>query len=254
MNKVVNIAIIILLAIFISFRINVACNELAREKQLETPQADTKIELPAFYTGVLPCASCPGIQYWLILKEDHYEEISRYQDRDPTDFSKTGLWTLASDTLRILDDDYQTVKTFLLDDVVLELLDSDENSIDTEHPESIRLTKSAESRSIYQQHQKIKEDGVRLVASGNEPFWSVHIEGENKLNFLTPDSTLSFEINKPSGSDDKLSYSAEEDFGKFQLNLVEKYCQDTMSGYLFTHTATIEIAGNSMDGCATFLD
>ena len=254
MNKVVNIVIIVLLALFISFRINVACNELAKEKQLETPETDTKIELPVFYTGVLPCASCPGIQYWLILKEDHYEVISRYQDRDSADFSKTGLWTLAGDTLRILGDDHQTVKTFLYDDDELKLLDRDENRIDTEHPESIRLAKSTESRSIYQQHQKLKEDGVHLVASGNEPFWSVRIEGETKLTFLTPDSTLSFEINKPAGNDDILSFSAEQDFGTFRLNLEEKYCQDTMSGYLFPHTATIEIAGNSMNGCAAFLD
>jgi uncharacterized membrane protein len=255
MNKLVNIVILVLLALFISFRINVACNQLAEQKKTEEPKADMEIEFPAFYSGVLPCASCPGIQYTLILKEGRYEEISGYIDREPGWFTETGIWTLIDDTLRILDNDHQPIKTFLYLDNALELLNREENRVETEHNQAYRLEKSSDFRSIYQHHQQLKEEkDVKLVASGNEPFWAVHLSRDDELLFQTPGSSESYQSGSPEVEDGVVVYRAESKSGEIVLQLDDKYCQDSMSGYLFTHTASITISGRKMTGCASFLD
>jgi uncharacterized membrane protein len=252
MNKFANIAILVLLGIFISFRINVACNQLAQENEVIT-DADT--ELPALFTGVLPCASCPGIQYLLILKKDSFEEVSLYIDRNPGEFTETGTWNINRDTLRISDDSGRLLKSFLYRENELLLLDREENQAGSEHRDSYRLTRSPEFRSIYEQHQRLKEeDGIRLIASGNEPFWGIRIDNENELLFQAPDSSFTITVNKPAEDGGLLIYQSEHDFGEFHLHIEKGVCLDSMSGYPFTHTVSLTLAGQSLNGCALFPD
>jgi hypothetical protein len=52
---------------------------------------------PATYTGELPCADCPGIDYQLNLLDDHaYAMRMIYRDRD-THFDERGHWRLSDD-------------------------------------------------------------------------------------------------------------------------------------------------------------
>ena len=91
MNKFINITILVLLAIFISFRINIACNELRKSGEAE--QENAELSIPSSFTGILPCADCPGIQYVLTLDENSFTEVSRYKDRSSEPFITEGAWS-----------------------------------------------------------------------------------------------------------------------------------------------------------------
>lgn len=55
--------------------------------------ADLPGALPATYTGVLPCADCPGIEYHLDLFPDRAYYLRRvYQDRPDGQFDEIGAW------------------------------------------------------------------------------------------------------------------------------------------------------------------
>lgn len=60
--------------------------------QLKLLDANAPITPPATYTGVLPCADCPGIEYQLDLLTNHrYRQRMDYQDRDAV-FNSHGHW------------------------------------------------------------------------------------------------------------------------------------------------------------------
>lgn len=81
-------------------------------------------EFPAVFTGTLPCASCPGIDYQLLLHSNQSYLLRRYyQERTPGTFDSIGRWQLDGQTLTLTEaDDSQLFR--LLEQGDLELLDS----------------------------------------------------------------------------------------------------------------------------------
>ena len=122
MNKIINIGILLLLILFISFRVNVACNELRSDRLgAEAVQA----ELPVTYTGLLPCDNCPDIQYTLTLDIGKYVEKSFSIEGESAPLQSEGIWELRSDTLYIYNENTSPEKRFLWKDDEIILLDQD---------------------------------------------------------------------------------------------------------------------------------
>jgi copper homeostasis protein (lipoprotein) len=120
MNRVINIGILLLLVLFISFRVNVACNELRSDKSgSEAVQA----ELPVTFTGLLPCDDCPDIQYTLTLEEERYVEKSFSIEGESAPLQSEGIWELISDTLYLFKENTYPDKRFLWKDDKIILLD-----------------------------------------------------------------------------------------------------------------------------------
>lgn len=257
MNKFINITILLLLGIFISLRINVACSEL--EKLSDEKTAEETFSIPVSYSGVLPCASCPGIRYVLVLEDEGFTEASWYIDRDQLPIVQKGDWQQTSDTLRLFDDSGELLKSFLLDDRDIILLDQTEEQNTGDLADSYSLTEVSEFSSILEHHQKLKEDGIKFTASGNEPFWSVRINADRKLNYQTPDTSISLDARKlidsksESAENSTVIFHAELEGTEYILQINPVHCQDDMSGFLFTHTATITIGNNLYRGCGIFL-
>lgn len=124
MNKLINIGILLLLVIFISFRVNVACNELNSDRSNSSGYHD----LPVTFQGILPCESCPEIQYSLTLEEERYIEYSITLQEAITHHHTEGKWKLIADTLYIYDMNDSAVKKFLWrkDEIVLLSQDNSE--------------------------------------------------------------------------------------------------------------------------------
>lgn len=121
MNKFINIGILLLLLIFISFRINVACNQLEKEPADE----ETGLVIPSTYETVLPCASCPGIEYSLTLDENLFLEKNTYIDRSNVPVQIEGIWEIQSDTLILMNDKELIHKRFMITNGSLTLLDNE---------------------------------------------------------------------------------------------------------------------------------
>ncbi len=112
MNKFINITILLLLVIFISFRIHVACNELSREQPAVTPEAE--IILPSSYYGVFTCYTCPETHIELHLNRDIYSETRQYSTREFMPYAGMGNWIITGDTLTTYKDSGLTNLTFLV--------------------------------------------------------------------------------------------------------------------------------------------
>ncbi len=108
-----------------------------------TPQA-TLEPLPASFTGMLPCADCPGIDYRLNLFADHSFFLRRhYRDSDEGTFDAIGRWTRDGEGRLVLRSggDMAPANYLVLDDArALEQLDREGARIDSEL--NYRLTRS----------------------------------------------------------------------------------------------------------------
>ena len=130
-NKFINIGILLLLGIFISFRINVACNQL--DKKPDNPTSSF-LNIPSNYEAVLPCASCPGIEYRLTLTENRFMESNVYIDSSDQSVEIDGTWEIQSNNLVLLKDDERVHKRFMIDNLSLILLDNEGDRIAVVQP------------------------------------------------------------------------------------------------------------------------
>ncbi len=258
MNKFINITILVLLAVFISFRINIACNEL--RKSGETEQENTELSIPSSFTGILPCADCPGIQYVLTLDDNSFTEVSWYKDRSHEPFVTEGSWDQSGDTLRIFENEQDHLKTFLIEGRQLILLDQGEGKITGDLEDKYRLEPVADYQSVKEHHNRLRDEGVEFIASGNEPFWSVRISNDEKLTYTTPDTSIVADTFVKADVEDKregketIIYYYRMDSSEYVLQAEPVYCQDTMSGFLFTHTVQFSIDETVYEGCGKFLN
>lgn len=83
-------------------------------------QAGFPTTLPASFSGVLPCADCPGMQYRVDLRDDgSYRMRTTYQERGANgsgkDVDDAGAWQLVLDGTRVtLRSDANTTMTFAI--------------------------------------------------------------------------------------------------------------------------------------------
>ena len=92
------------------------------------------VKLPASFSGVLPCADCPGLKYALEFHEDgSYGLRSTYLEKGPDhkglDVDETGAWQLVAYGARVtLRNEQNKTSTFIIKDAdTLRLLDAKGN-------------------------------------------------------------------------------------------------------------------------------
>lgn len=229
------------------------------EKAVKSPTAKQKnleIQLPAMFSGTLPCADCPGINYRLIIEEDSFTEISNYQDRSSGRIEKTGRWISNGDTLN-LQSNNTIIKKFLINKSELTLLDQKNQEITGSLSDRYVLERVGNQPSIRQHHQDLADQGFTFFAGGNEPFWSLKVDSTNHIIFETPDSSMNFQQTNSSKSDSIVVLEAISDSNEITIQAKNEYCQDSMSGYLFPKTVSVYLKTartDTLTGCGLFLN
>ena len=89
-----------------------------------------------------------------------------------------------------------------------------------------------------------------LVAGGNEPFWSVEVDGD-ALVYSTPEQMPGIELEaQRSDLEDTALFTGEHVGTPFTLEIDTAPCQDSMSGWDHPFTASFSWGGQTMTGCA----
>jgi uncharacterized membrane protein len=236
---------------FITPAIIVSCST-GEKGQVQT--SEELQPLPRIYNGFIPCASCPGIDYTLQIKSNLITEISYYLDRSENPIVKTASWKVHGDTLSISYRDERASKYYLISDSTLTLLNQDGERITGELADHYVLQRNFEAESIRERHRELKNMGVDFIATGNEPFWSVRLLTNDTLTFSTPQSSNTLSIKSRENAGNLQVYHAENDERSLTMTIEEKYCRDSMSGFLFTHIVKIDPVwseGNELKGCGS---
>lgn len=101
-------------------------------------------DLPATFTGTLPCADCPGIDYHIdFFGDETFHMRTRYRDRDNGSFDALGRWAWLADrgTLMLRGARNGPLR-FEPTDGALRLLDTEGESIDSELDYALRRAES----------------------------------------------------------------------------------------------------------------
>lgn len=108
------------------------------------------VDFPASFSGTLPCADCPGIDYQLNLFADQSFFLQTdYQDRDPGRFFQLGRWQLHAQNTLVLLSDQQNYRFAIDDKEHLTLLNQQGQLIDSEH--NYQLHSDSRFKAIYPQ-------------------------------------------------------------------------------------------------------
>lgn len=259
MMRTAGFSYLILFSLTVAFIPFTHCDsQVRKEKKTESKQNILDLRLPAMYSVTLPCADCPGINYRLILEEDRFVEISHYQDRSPGKFEEIGIWEIDRDTLILTQPNNENfIKKFLVEEQTLTLLDRKNQQINGDLSEMYVLDRTGNQPSIREHHQRLADHGFKFYAGGNEPFWSVKMDSLNHLIFETPDSTQYFGQADSSKNGNQVILSASSESGQLTIQAGDRYCQDSMSGYLFPRQVIIIMQTEKRDtlsGCGLFLN
>jgi uncharacterized membrane protein len=98
---------------------------------------------------------------------------------------------------------------------------------------------------------RLELDDVLFIASGNEPFWRVHIREEG-ISLRSMDAPGEVELSAPrmSGQPPRVVFEAQGPESGITVLLERRRCIDTMSGARYAWAADIEVDGRHFEGCA----
>jgi uncharacterized membrane protein len=94
-------------------------------------------------------------------------------------------------------------------------------------------------------------DGVLYIASGNEPSWRLVVRDEGMtLQTMASSGETEFASPRRSGDDATVIFDADSPDGSIRITLERQRCVDSMSGARLSFTASVEIDGRRLQGCA----
>ncbi|MFO7842103.1 MAG: copper resistance protein NlpE N-terminal domain-containing protein [Fidelibacterota bacterium] len=211
------------------------------------------------FSNVIPCASCPGIEYTLILMQadSSYIEKMIYLENEKDIFIRNGRFSMSNGRNICLCDKEpaEGMRFFLYDENHLKMLDRHGNPVKGGLAEKYILEKK---RSPIRSKSEIRS----FTARGNEPFWSLDLVSGSTLAFRTLDTAehdiiLDLpDLPFPSGTD-SMHYTINHKKGEIRFYITQRSCTDSMSGEAFDYQVGIQI--KNMDnstakytGCGAF--
>ena len=256
MDKKTGIIIVIGLIFFISIRLYIAMNVPSSSSNVnEQTHADFPLGLPAVFTGTVPCASCPGIETHLLIDSTGFREVTRYIDENGGYNTTYGTWDVSeSDSLFLMSND-ELYKAFIIENDSLLLLDQSGNIIIGDLEENYLLTYSDMENQIRSRHEELRQNGFIFFAAGNEPFWSVRVTDKDYVIYETPEMRKSGDLDQRRFDTSSTELNAKFGSGEtLHLDIKDEICQDSMSGFLFSHTVTLQYENREERGCGRFLN
>lgn len=91
----------------------------------------------------------------------------------------------------------------------------------------------------------------RVLARGNEPFWSVEIDTDQML-LRQPDEPdpSKFSVQETQDAEGSVTYRGTGGDKALEITVTNSPCSDSMSGEYFAHTADLTLDGRMLRGCA----
>ncbi len=94
----------------------------------------------------------------------------------------------------------------------------------------------------------------RFVAHGNEPFWSVEVEG-SRLTWKTPELPGGKQLTaERSDHVEGATFTGKDGNQDFSLDITMARCSDNMSDRIYDFSATWVEGDQRMTGCARIVD
>lgn len=248
--------IVTLLAFISGGILLVGCN--SQSNQSANKEAESLVS--GTYSGVIPCADCPGILYEISFNDNQkYNSSSIYIGRSNRPFSENGTWKIENDTLVVLQGaSGDGTRHLAFNDSTLVMLGQDGKQITGSLADHYVLDrKEASTEDEAMKWTDLRDQGIDFRAAGNEPSWGLTIDFDKNISFKTMNGD-SIQTPVPEMERDTASQArtlaAETESGALSVALHPTGCMDDMSGEVFTHGVVIDYNGTTYRGCGNVIN
>jgi uncharacterized membrane protein len=207
-----------------------------------------------FYQGMLPCKTCEGIQRTILFSGDQFtmEELSLGKG---TNSKQTeGTWKKLNGRFLLSVNNRVTAQYILVKDSLLNIENNGLRIPDSSLKHNVLFKKKSPTGNL--SWEKRKSEGIDIVGSGSDPFWSVEIDNEKLILFklTATGKPIIVPIEKPIVNRDSTFYSIVTEAGApLNISISSSFCHDGISDHLYEYRMTVWYKGVMYKGCAVML-
>jgi uncharacterized membrane protein len=209
-----------------------------------------------FYQGMLPCKTCEGIQRTIMFSDNEHYKMEELSWGKGTPAKKTeGTWEKDKGKFLLYVNEKVVSKYKLVKDSLINI-ENNGNTI----PDSLSKQYALFKKNIAPENsswQKRKSEGIDIIGTGSDPFWSVEIDNEKLILFkaATFDKPVIVPIEKPMITKDSTVYFVTTEAGAvLKISISSKFCSDGVSDHLYEYKMNVWYKGQMYKGCVVILN
>ena len=208
---------------------------------LDTFQTSTKTP-NGIYQAILPCTDCKGVEHTVSFNPDLTYRLEENKIGKKAGLVKTsGNWRANQGKVILYKNDTVMARYTWQGDTLQYL--KNEGSLF-----SLRKVSPAADNPAW---QKKGQAGVEFYGVGNEPFWNVEVDEEKAISFHLAEwsKPMRFPPSRPVIFPDSTVYITATDSVSLRLVILNEFCSDGMSDYIYTEKIKVVFRGQAYSGC-----
>jgi len=209
-----------------------------------------------FYQGMLPCKTCEGIQRTILFADNEHfimEELN--WGKESTAKRIEGTWEKEKGRFRLFENNKQIAEYRLSKDSLINTETNGAHIADSLSRQYVLFKKNTTPENV--SWKKRRSEGVEIIGTGNEPFWSVEIDKDKFILFKSAGASrpVIVPIEKPVVAKDSIVYAIPTDAGNLlRVSIAPGFCNDGLSDHVYEYRMSVAYKGQTYKGCAAFLD
>jgi uncharacterized membrane protein len=219
---------------------------------ITAPDKDVPLPLPApkpvkkpdgIYHGVFPSAALE--QTISFSKDFTYELQEKYSANKKDSFVRvTGNWTPSDGFIWLYKDQVVRGRYKWKGDTLQYFNPEVQKNITMAHLTDVMDSKAWRDR---------EQQGVKIFAVGNEPFWSAEFTSKDTISFSLADWShpIKFHLSSTQKNGDSTSYIAANDSSQIRLTVLPFFCTDGMSEFVYRNRISVAYKTQVYEGCGT---
>jgi uncharacterized membrane protein len=208
-----------------------------------------------FYQGMLPCKNCEGTQRTILFGNDEHFKMEELNWGKGTPARRTeGTWEKENGRFILYENDKTIAKYRLVKDSLINIENNGSAIPDSLSRQYTLFKKNTSPANI--SWKKKRSEGIDIIGTGSEPFWSVEIDNEKFILFKGAGLArpVIVPIERPVVGKDSTTWSIATDAGNIlKISLAPRFCSDGVSDHVYEYKMTVWYKGQTYKGCGAIL-
>ena len=208
-----------------------------------------------FYQGMLPCKNCEGVQRTIVFSDNDYKMEELNWGRGTPAKTTEGNWEHVKGNFILYQDKKVVSKYKLVKDSLINYETNGTRIPDSLSKQYVLFKKNTPPLNI--SWNKRRSEGIDIIGTGGDPFWSIEIDQEKLIFFKLSASAkpVIVPIEKPIITKDSTVYSITTETGAvLKISISSKFCSDGIRDHLYEYKMTVWYKGEVYKGCAVILN
>lgn len=219
--------------------------------------ANTYDSIPSgYYQGMLPCKTCEGIQQTILFTDDgHYKLEELAVGKGTPAKAIEGTWEKEKGQFKLFENEKLIAEYRLFKDSLINTESYGSRIPDSLSRQYVLFRKNTTPENA--SWKKRRSEGVEILGTGGDPYWTVEIDKEKYILFKSPTmaKAVIVPIEKPVTSRDSLVYNINDGGGNMlKVSIAPGFCTDGVSDHIYEYHMNVAYKGQAYKGCAVLLD